>query len=223
MPGDKPIPANIELSVPVYAARACCAVPNTVQPVRVHFPTSPRFPAELSDIDALSDLQALSDLDIQNRPVRTHLPPPPPFPTELEDITGRLKPKPHANLSAIDNPRLPDVLDDVWFEQKLQKLTDMKLELVKARLESQGLRLQDAPSLISVDVTARMQAEQEEEWSDENGCLVKPVEEYTKPFCDFLTENPTVFHAVDYFKKKLTANGFTEVRCRQFGYIRPED
>lgn len=39
---------------------------------------------------------------------------------------------------------------------------------------------------------------------------VKP-EAYTKPFLDFLTENPTVFHAVDYFKTKLNHRGFTEV------------
>ncbi len=40
---------------------------------------------------------------------------------------------------------------------------------------------------------------------------VKKPEEYTKPFCDFLTENPTVFHAVDYFAAKLTAAGFKKV------------
>lgn len=37
-------------------------------------------------------------------------------------------------------------------------------------------------------------------------------EEYTKPFTDFLTQNPTVFHAVDYFGKKLTDAGFQKVR-----------
>jgi hypothetical protein len=36
-------------------------------------------------------------------------------------------------------------------------------------------------------------------------------EEYTEPFCEFLTENPTVFHAVDYFEKGLEENGFTKV------------
>jgi hypothetical protein len=36
-------------------------------------------------------------------------------------------------------------------------------------------------------------------------------EAYTKPFCDFLTENPTVFHAVDYFEKKLSKAGFRKV------------
>lgn len=36
-------------------------------------------------------------------------------------------------------------------------------------------------------------------------------EAFTKPFCDFLQENPTVFHTVDYFKRKLNHSGFTQV------------
>ncbi|KAK3075115.1 vacuolar aminopeptidase 1 [Teratosphaeriaceae sp. CCFEE 6253] len=37
---------------------------------------------------------------------------------------------------------------------------------------------------------------------------------YTKPFCDFLTDNPTVFHAVDAVKEQLKENGFTELSER---------
>lgn len=37
-------------------------------------------------------------------------------------------------------------------------------------------------------------------------------EAYTKPFLDFLEENPTIFHTVDYSKKKLHDLGYTEVR-----------
>lgn len=36
-------------------------------------------------------------------------------------------------------------------------------------------------------------------------------EAFTKPFCDFLQENPTVFHTVDYFKRKLSDSRFEEV------------
>jgi aminopeptidase I len=39
-------------------------------------------------------------------------------------------------------------------------------------------------------------------------------ESFTKPFCDFLTEAPTVWHAVDYFKTKLHAKGFKELPPR---------
>lgn len=38
-------------------------------------------------------------------------------------------------------------------------------------------------------------------------------EAFTKPFCDFLTENPTVFHTVDYCKTKLHSAGYQEVSC----------
>jgi aminopeptidase I len=40
---------------------------------------------------------------------------------------------------------------------------------------------------------------------------VKP-EAFTQPFCEFMTENPTVFHAVDHFKTQLGAVGYKEVR-----------
>lgn len=39
---------------------------------------------------------------------------------------------------------------------------------------------------------------------------VKP-EAFTKPFCEFLTENPTIFHTVVYAKDKLEAAGYTQV------------
>jgi hypothetical protein len=39
----------------------------------------------------------------------------------------------------------------------------------------------------------------------------KGPEAYTKPFCDFLTENPTIWHTVQYFEMKLNAAGFKKV------------
>ncbi|KAI1818182.1 aminopeptidase-like protein [Poronia punctata] len=44
-------------------------------------------------------------------------------------------------------------------------------------------------------------------------CMVmdsKP-EGFTEPFCSFLRENPTIFHAVDYFKKKMIRLGYQEL------------
>ncbi len=38
---------------------------------------------------------------------------------------------------------------------------------------------------------------------------------FTKPYLDFMTENPTVFHAVDYFKQKLIKAGYQEVGTAQ--------
>ena len=43
------------------------------------------------------------------------------------------------------------------------------------------------------------------------GNALKSPEAYTQPFCDFLTENPTVWHAVEYFEKKLQKAGFKKV------------
>lgn len=39
----------------------------------------------------------------------------------------------------------------------------------------------------------------------------KNAEKYAKPFCDFLTDNPTVFHAVAAMKKQLKDEGFSEL------------
>lgn len=36
--------------------------------------------------------------------------------------------------------------------------------------------------------------------------------DYTQPFLDFINQNPTVFHAVDYFCKRLQAEGFTALK-----------
>lgn len=44
---------------------------------------------------------------------------------------------------------------------------------------------------------------------------LKSPAEYTKPFTDFLTENPTVWHAVSYFEDKLQKAGFTKLSERQ--------
>ncbi|MCJ1434290.1 hypothetical protein MMC27_003657 [Xylographa pallens] len=42
---------------------------------------------------------------------------------------------------------------------------------------------------------------------------VKP-EAYTQPFLSFISENPTVFHTVDYFSKQLSSHGFTKLSER---------
>ena len=44
---------------------------------------------------------------------------------------------------------------------------------------------------------------------------LKP-EAFTKPYCEFMTQNPTVFHATAYFKEKLLKAGFTEVSSSKF-------
>lgn len=43
-------------------------------------------------------------------------------------------------------------------------------------------------------------------------------EAFTKPYCEFMTQNPTVFHATAYFKEKLLKAGYTEVSNSIAGY-----
>ncbi len=73
------------------------------------------------------------------------------------------------------------------------------------------------------DIWAKLDGESEERErleraAESTKATVKSPEEYTEPFCEFLTENPTVFHAVDYFKKKLEGKGFEKV-CHQRLFI----
>jgi aminopeptidase I len=48
------------------------------------------------------------------------------------------------------------------------------------------------------------------------------AEEYTKPFCDFLTDNPTVFHCVDAVKTQLKEAGWKELSERDAWKIEPQ-
>jgi aminopeptidase I len=50
--------------------------------------------------------------------------------------------------------------------------------------------------------------------SSRHNHTLKAPEAYTEPFCNFLTENPTVWHAVDYFEEKLQKSGFKKARLR---------
>lgn len=47
------------------------------------------------------------------------------------------------------------------------------------------------------------------------------AEKYTKPFCDFMTANPTVFHAVDAIKEQLQAKGWKQISERDAWDIEP--
>ncbi|KAI0872263.1 aminopeptidase-like protein [Hypoxylon argillaceum] len=56
--------------------------------------------------------------------------------------------------------------------------------------------------------------------SDRSACSACAIttskpEAFTEPFCAFLKENPTVFHAVDYFKTKMTSLGYKELPPRE--------
>jgi hypothetical protein len=42
--------------------------------------------------------------------------------------------------------------------------------------------------------------------------ILKEVEEYAEPFVNFMTENPTIWHAIEYWENKLKKAGFAKVR-----------
>lgn len=43
----------------------------------------------------------------------------------------------------------------------------------------------------------------------------KHASEYTQPFLDFINQNPTVFHAVEYFESKLHKAGYIKLNERE--------
>ncbi|KAI4140162.1 MAG: hypothetical protein L6R39_005922 [Caloplaca ligustica] len=49
------------------------------------------------------------------------------------------------------------------------------------------------------------------------------IESYSAPFLKFISENPTVFHAVDELAKRLESHGFTKLSAREpwFGMFKP--
>ena len=55
----------------------------------------------------------------------------------------------------------------------------------------------------------------EVQWSENSSSKKMSPRDYAKPFCDFLTGNPTVFHAVDHFGKQLEHKGYKRLseRC----------
>jgi aminopeptidase I len=90
---------------------------------------------------------------------------------------------PHPWFEASEGPELPE--GTTLFEKFNE---DMRRRLPKRSLITKGLVREAAEEF-----------------------RLKSPEAYTKPFCDFLTENPTVWHAVNYFEKRLERAGFVKV------------
>lgn len=88
-------------------------------------------------------------------------------------------------------------------------------DFLRQRSSNMSLRMAAAEKAASmsqsaVSLGAPAREQEQEPARTTRAADVKP-EEYTRPFCDFLQENPTIFHAVDYFKSKLAKRGFQEV------------
>ncbi|KAH6655156.1 peptidase M18 [Truncatella angustata] len=89
-------------------------------------------------------------------------------------------------------------------------------EFLRQRSSNMSLRMAAAANVSSAPATTPPQARSVMHENPRSVAAreIKP-EDYTKPFCDFLQENPTVFHAVDYFKSKALKHGYTELSARE--------
>lgn len=96
-------------------------------------------------------------------------------------------------------------------------------EAPKVRAEFPGLKFGEVSRILGqrwwgltdderapYDALAEVERKRLEAETQSHSAPIKP-EEFTKPFCDFLTENPTIFHTVDHFRGKLGDAGYKEV------------
>ena len=88
-------------------------------------------------------------------------------------------------------------------EQALELMNTMEKSLFRTQREELYLRRE-----LEREILITNEIEKEEAVK---AFSLKSPEEYTQPFCDFLTENPTVFHAVDYFENQLVKAGYSKV------------
>ncbi|KAK0670454.1 putative vacuolar aminopeptidase [Cercophora samala] len=79
---------------------------------------------------------------------------------------------------------------------------DSNLSIRSMAMEQAMMASRASPSPVSNDGLNKVDARE-----------LKP-EAFTKPYCEFMTENPTVFHAVGYFKEKLAKAGYKELSHR---------
>jgi aminopeptidase I len=103
-------------------------------------------------------------------------------------------------------------------------MTRVTPELLKAR--SSNLSLHTLAMEQSRSMAMRMNSAAEVIDNKMDAKDLKP-EAFTKAYLEFMTENPTVFHAVDYFKEKLLKAGYKEVGVRisglqGIGPVRPQ-
>ena len=89
-------------------------------------------------------------------------------------------------------------------------MTRKSKPLPERLLRSLNLSREALSSEISVGSTSLDQTLLEQK----KGASSVDVGSYTAPFLSFITENPTVFHAVAHFSKKLESHGFTRLSER---------
>ena len=88
-------------------------------------------------------------------------------------------------------------------------------DFLRQRSSNMSLRMAAAEHLTNMSQSASSAVERETRRETPTPKTVKAAdikpENYTTPFCEFLQENPTIFHTVDHFKGRLAKQGYKEV------------
>ena len=84
-----------------------------------------------------------------------------------------------------------------------------RLEAARSKVSQANAKRQEAAGISRPTAEDRWESFREAKFIYDN--KLKAPEEYTEPFCKFMTENPTVWHAVSAFEDKLTKSGFKKV------------
>ena len=125
-----------------------------------------------------------------------------------------------------DHTRLLDVHPCNYMPHErveFRKLVDKHME---AQRQLSNLLLRGAPGprpfkKVEFATKATMIGSQEDQTPSVKKATRENAAKYCQPLCDFLTDNPTVFHAVHALKKQLLEAGWTELSEREKWNLKP--
>ena len=117
----------------------------------------------------------------------------------------------------------PSSVSSAVHDARLQDYEAQLKRLEAVRLRSVSMESADSPSNPSVSSSSRkgLAATTKATQDARRQATRKNAEKYAQPFCDFLTDNPTVFHAVSALRTQLKDAGWTELSERDAWDIKP--
>ncbi|KAF2153424.1 hypothetical protein K461DRAFT_278234 [Myriangium duriaei CBS 260.36] len=197
-------------------------------------PTVTAFPATqaISDErDAVHDSKMVKNLSRKSSAVfqsRQSADPLPPMPANAKSLSAGFG-LPSSSTEREDMEKMYEYLREKLEGQKIndtkpdyarhvelaRKRSQQFFQQEKARLDSQLDALLEDVTRMGPNLQRSLNA------SRPTTKQYKDPESYAKPFCQFLTDNPTVFHSVDYFSSELEKNGFEELSERDEWDIQP--
>ncbi|KAI1305727.1 aminopeptidase-like protein [Xylaria venustula] len=121
--------------------------------------------------------------------------------------------------SATTTPRLSSFANPADFDETKPTMTNAEKAIIIGELKTRrDVRLCDSCYRDLPDACAdSLSLELTNSRSSCSACAImnSTPEAFTEPFCNFLRENPTIFHTVDYLKTKMTSLGYKELPPRQ--------